>query len=208
MPAADIGRHLPVSGPTPPGTEGTISAADSYEILHPIFGKHWQMADAIANAESSRNTKARNVNPDAHRSVDRGWFQINSYWHPEVSDACAYNAFCSARAAYRISKGGTDWSQWATESIARAHAGDAKVPNADSGFLGTGIGSPSGVKVPGISDVGGFLAKLAVIFTGGFWMRVLLGLGGLLLILLGLVAVFRGMTIGAATKALRPKFSH
>lgn len=207
MPAADVSRHLPVSGPTPPGTEGTISAADAYEVLHPIFGKNWHNAFGIVTAESGRNTKARNVNSDAQRSVDRGWFQINSYWHPEVSDACAYNAFCSARSAYRISKGGTDWSQWATwqNGSAQAAAGGAKVPNADSGFLGSGVGSPSGIK---INSIGSFLAKLGVIFTGGFWLRVLLGLSGLLLIVLGLIAIFRGMTIGAATKVLRPKFSH
>jgi hypothetical protein len=51
---------------------------------------------------------------DNGTSLDRGLWQINNYYHSEVSDACAYNAQCNADAAYRISSGGTSWSQWST----------------------------------------------------------------------------------------------
>lgn len=68
------------------------------------------LAAAVAMAESGGNPAARNVNVDG--SVDRGLFQINARWHPEVSDACAFNPECAARAAYRISNQGTNWNQW------------------------------------------------------------------------------------------------
>lgn len=47
-------------------------------------------------------------------STDRGLWQINDCYHAEVSDACAYDANCNARAAYRISAQGTDWRPWST----------------------------------------------------------------------------------------------
>lgn len=71
-------------------------------------------AIAVGLAESSGNLTASHVNGDWSNSVDRGPWQINSYWHPEVSDACAFDWACSAQAAFRISSGGSDWSQWAT----------------------------------------------------------------------------------------------
>lgn len=72
-----------------------------------------RVAAAIAMAESSGRVRAvgRNRKP---RSKDRGLFQINSRWHLEVSNACAFNARCNAEAAYRISEGGRDWRQWTT----------------------------------------------------------------------------------------------
>lgn len=70
-----------------------------------------RVAAAVAMAESGGLVRARNRNRRP-RSVDRGLFQINSRWHPEVTRACAYDAFCNARAAHRISDGGRDWSEW------------------------------------------------------------------------------------------------
>ena len=69
-------------------------------------------AVAVALAESNGDTNARNVN--AGGSVDRGVWQINGYWHSEVSDAQAYDPAQAAVAAYRISSGGSDWTPWST----------------------------------------------------------------------------------------------
>lgn len=74
---------------------------------------------AIANAESQFNTDARSTNPPRpghcpHGSTDRGLWQINDCWHPEVSDTCAFDANCNAEAMFRISGGGRNWSQWTT----------------------------------------------------------------------------------------------
>lgn len=51
--------------------------------------------------------------PNIGGSIDRGYLQFNSFWHPEVSDACAYNAVCAFAAAFRVS-GGYNFSQWVT----------------------------------------------------------------------------------------------
>lgn len=69
---------------------------------------------AIAAAESGFKTNARNVNTDANRTVDRGILQINNYWHPEVSDACADDPACAFQAGYRISSGGRNFQPWST----------------------------------------------------------------------------------------------
>lgn len=71
-------------------------------------------AVAIALTESGGKTDAVNVNTDAYRSRDRGLWQINDHWHPEVSDAVAFSPAGNAAAAYRISSQGRAWSQWTT----------------------------------------------------------------------------------------------
>jgi len=69
-------------------------------------------AVAVALAESGGGCQAKNVNSGG--SIDRGLWQINNYWHKEVSDSCAYDCHCNAKAAYKISNKGADWHQWAT----------------------------------------------------------------------------------------------
>lgn len=71
-------------------------------------------AVAVALAESGGDTGIVRVNAGgtAPGSRDRGLWQINDRWHPEVSDACAFDPVCATREAVRISKGGTDWSPW------------------------------------------------------------------------------------------------
>ena len=68
-------------------------------------------AVAVAWAESRGDTTAKGYNSN---SIDRGLWQINNYWHRDVSDSCAFDAGCNARAALRISSGGSRWSPWAT----------------------------------------------------------------------------------------------
>ena len=77
-------------------------------------GSNCATAVAVALAESSGRTDAILVNTDSHHSRDRGLWQINDYWHSEVSDSCAFSASCNAKAAYTISSHGASWSQWAT----------------------------------------------------------------------------------------------
>src|SRR5438093_580908 len=73
---------------------------------------------AIAWAESALRTDAVGVNgptsgcPSGSR--DRGLWQINSCYHSNVSDACAFDASCNARAMVAISSGGTNWHPWST----------------------------------------------------------------------------------------------
>ena len=64
---------------------------------------------AISYAESGFNTLA-NLVTTKEDSV--GIFQINLRAHPEVSRACAQDPFCAAKAAYRISSNGTNFTPW------------------------------------------------------------------------------------------------
>ena len=62
----------------------------------------------VAKAESDLNTKAINTNTDGSR--DRGIFQINSKWHPEVTDDQAFNVEFSTKFFCKAFKDGhLDW---------------------------------------------------------------------------------------------------
>jgi len=71
-----------------------------------------QTAVAVALAESGGDTSAVHTNSDQWRSRDRGLWQLNDHWHPEVSDACAFDGLCNARAAYVLSNAWTDFGAW------------------------------------------------------------------------------------------------
>ncbi len=90
-------------------TAAAISAARSAGFS----GLNLVIIVAIARAESGLDPKAVNCN-NPGGTCDRGIVQINNYWHPEVSDACAYNIYCAMKAAYAISKNGSDFSPWTT----------------------------------------------------------------------------------------------
>ena len=93
----------------------TIESANQLaQLWKATGGSNCATAVAVALAESSGNTKAVNHNSDSHHSIDRGLWQINSYWHPEVSESCAFDASCNARSAKSISGGGSNWTPWST----------------------------------------------------------------------------------------------
>jgi Lysozyme like domain/Ricin-type beta-trefoil lectin domain len=46
-------------------------------------------------------------------SYDRGLWQLNSKYQPDVSDSCAFDPQCNANNAYRISADGTSFAPWA-----------------------------------------------------------------------------------------------
>lgn len=71
-------------------------------------------AIAVCCAESGRNPAAVNVNEggSAPGSRDRGLFQINDYWHPEVPDEVAFDPAGACRAALAIQQG-AGWGAWA-----------------------------------------------------------------------------------------------
>ena len=75
------------------------------------------MAVQIALAESAGYDQAKHFYDNAegdHIYVDRGMWQLHSKWHAEVTDQCAYNPACAAKAVYKITDGGTSWKQWAS----------------------------------------------------------------------------------------------
>lgn len=111
------------------------------------------IAAAIAMAESGLQANATHLNTDG--SIDRGLFQINNRAHPEVSDSCAFNLQCAAQAAFKISNGGTDFSQWSTYT-----GGQYKQYLSQFSTLGLGTATSSGSSgtqdcgpMPGIVDI-------------------------------------------------------
>lgn len=95
-------------------TRLTAGQIAGYAYAAGFRGTALRNAVAVALAESGGNPAAVGTNSDQWRSRDRGLWQINSHWHPEVSDAAAFNPATAAVAAYRISSHGTSWSAWST----------------------------------------------------------------------------------------------
>lgn len=83
-----------------------------------------QTAVAVAMAESRGDCSAQYVNGPG--SIDRGLWQINSYWHPECSDSCAYSCSCNAGCAVSVWKS-SGWNAWATykNGLHRPYLNDA-----------------------------------------------------------------------------------
>jgi hypothetical protein len=107
-------------------------------------GNDWVISVAVAEAESAGWTRARLINTDC--SVDRGLWQINSYWHGEVSDSCAFDPPCNARGTHTIWAAG-GWTQWTTynNGAYRSHLAEAQdAVNQVNGGGGGGGGGGSG----------------------------------------------------------------
>lgn len=71
-------------------------------VILEVFGPTAPAACAVAWCESRWD-------PNATGSQgERGLFQVHPAFHPDAT----YDPYGNAVAAYRISRGGTDWSQW------------------------------------------------------------------------------------------------
>ena len=62
------------------------------------------LALRVATCESGLNPGAKNTNTSG--SVDRGLYQWNSRWHPEITDEVAFDAEKSTRAFCKAFKNG------------------------------------------------------------------------------------------------------
>jgi Lysozyme like domain len=71
------------------------------------------LAVAIALAESGGHPQAIG---DKNAGGSYGLWQVNMRWHPEYASnpSALFDPDACAAAAYKISKGGTDWSPWST----------------------------------------------------------------------------------------------
>ena len=77
------------------------------EIIRRVAGSEGvdsDLAIRIARCESGLDPKAVNVNNTG--SKDRGIFQWNDKYHPEITDVCAFDVECSTRAFCRAVRGG------------------------------------------------------------------------------------------------------
>lgn len=111
-------------------TKLTPAQIGQYAAGAGFTGKGLTRAIAVALAESGGDPRVISApNRDRWHSRDRGLWQINDHWHPEVSTAAALDPAKAAAAAYRISSGGRDWSQWSTwnNGAAQAQLGRAQM---------------------------------------------------------------------------------
>lgn len=121
-------------------------------------------AVAVALAESGGRTDAVGVNSDGSR--DRGLWQINSRWHPDVSDAQAFAPTSAAAAAYRISNGGKNWTPWAayTNQSAAGQLSRARVAAGQAADTATLLTDPGGdvlTQLAGPVDAANALVSMA-----------------------------------------------
>jgi hypothetical protein len=107
--------------PDPCGLSSVICYEESpayiQEYIRDEFNKNGldgDLAVKISWLESRHKLDAVNVNKDGSR--DRGVLQINSRWHPEVSDECAYDLDCSVKEGIRIVNQ-SGWNQWTTYKL-------------------------------------------------------------------------------------------
>lgn len=105
-----------VAAAAPVSPEKVESVPDIICRVASDAGVDVKLALAVAEAESSFNPLATHSNADV--SVDRGLYQINSKWHPEVSEDQAFNAefsakfFCTAVKAGNLSWWNASKPRW------------------------------------------------------------------------------------------------
>lgn len=78
---------IPAENTTTPAETATPTIPEIIKCAAQKFGVDPDLALAVAKCESGLNPKARNVNKTG--SVDRGLYQINDFYHKDVSDAQA-----------------------------------------------------------------------------------------------------------------------
>lgn len=187
---------IPQLVPLAPGGDVSPHSKDQYSFseLYDLLGSNGFKGDgldigaAVVMAESHGNAKAHNTNTDG--TIDRGLWQINSFWHREVSDACAYNAGCATRAAFKISRRGTDFSQWSTYTSGawkQYYKGKGGAAAASGVQSDSPLGNADEVVTDAVDSVGSALSQIAgyvsVLFQASTWFRIgKVVLGGVVLI--------------------------
>jgi hypothetical protein len=72
-------------------------------------------AEKIIQCESNWNDQATHINGDG--SIDRGLWQINSKYHPNVTPSCTYEYSCATREAIKIYKSRGSWDAWTCKKV-------------------------------------------------------------------------------------------
>jgi soluble lytic murein transglycosylase-like protein len=75
-------------------------------VIRSVFGANASSALRVAHCESRYNSRA------VGSAGERGLFQIHPVHRSWVNWGAMFNPWVNARAAYRLSRGGTNWSHW------------------------------------------------------------------------------------------------
>lgn len=186
-------------------------------------------ATAIVLGESGGDPRAVNRNSDT--SIDRGLWQINSRWHPGVTERMAFDVALSTGYALQISQGGTNFQLWnarlhrnfpdhlrraeqaanAVGSTGGAPSGGGSSPGwrdlVDAGGNAVLDAVPGGGIIRGAfstaADIFAMLGKvLGVITSKDFWTRAAYILAGLALVAAAAYLVFMAPARKAALGAI------
>ncbi len=87
-----------------------VTIKDTITKIANELGVEPELAIAVAKAESSLNPNCINKNKGG--SIDRGLFQWNDYYHPEITDAMAFNPEIATRLFCKAVKGGSLHAYW------------------------------------------------------------------------------------------------
>jgi hypothetical protein len=103
-----------------------LASAAGFECTGRARNQELLNAVAIAVSESSLRPDAAKLRPELGRRpdgtvhMDRGLWQISSYWWPQYSDEETFNPVAAASIAFELSDGGRRFSAW--DSYARGDA--------------------------------------------------------------------------------------
>ena len=143
---------------------GTMTIVEAYQQCRVVGFSHDTaiVAVAIMVRESGLYSLAQNTAGNTPPSTDRGICQWNDFYHPDISDACAYNTECAITQMFKKSAGGSDFSPWRVRGGSHLTGTNlAAVQEAVGGLSDTAITnqepnievSPAGLKVwAGTSD--------------------------------------------------------
>lgn len=173
-------------------------------------------ATGIIMAESGGRPTVTSHNPDGNQNV--GLFQIDTATAAGIGRrGNLKDPVYNARTAYLLwdhgGRGTKGWGIWETFVTGAYKKYMDQVPgifgphltgatNSDPFGSGGAVDNAASGVAHAASAVPDFLGHLGVIFQGGFWLRVLQGLAGLILIGVGLVMAGKSFTpLGMAGKA-------
>jgi Lysozyme like domain len=92
-------------------TSRRLVSAQLLELARTAGFPNPELAAAVAMAESGGNANAVG---DLMLGGSYGLWQINIKAHPQYMVGSLFDPAYNARAAFEISKGGTDWNPWTT----------------------------------------------------------------------------------------------
>lgn len=102
--------------PEIPKQEKKMPVPSIYEQISAITGgENVDVLYNLAKCESGLKIYAIGINHDKANSYDRGFYQINSYWHSEVPDHCAFDLKCATMWTNNMIKEGK-LSEWVCSS--------------------------------------------------------------------------------------------